>query len=85
MKNDILPIGSIVKVGNVDFMICAYFKSNAEYNGEKYDYACCLYPSGLGEDIALIKKKNIDKVIFIGFQDGRFVKYKEQLMGVKNE
>lgn len=85
MKNEILPIGSIITVNNADLMICAYFKKNAKINNEQYDYACCLYPSGLGKDAILVKKENIDRVKFIGYQDGTFVQFKHEAFGDKNE
>lgn len=85
MKNELLPIGSIITVNNVDVMICAYFKPDAKINGEGYDYACCIYPSGMGKDAVLVKKENIERVKFIGFQDGRFAEFKHQMMGDKNE
>ena len=85
MKNEILPIGSIITVGDTDLMICAYFKKDAEYNGKKYDYACCQYPNGLGKEAALVKKEDIIRVKFIGFQDGKFVEFKHQFLGDKNE
>ncbi len=79
MKNGILPIGSIVTVEGNDYMICAYFQKNAYVENQKYDYACCLYPTGLSKDAVLIKKDQIEKVKFIGFQDLRFSKLKKEL------
>ena len=76
MKNSILPIGSIITVNGQDLMICAYFKPDAVFNNETYDYACCLYPSGMGETSILIKKESIQLVKFIGFQDNRFLEMK---------
>ena len=81
MKNDILPIGSIVTAEGQDIMICAYMKKDALIEGKSYDYACCLYPNGLGKNAILIKKEQISKVKFIGFQDGRFVELKKKLVG----
>ena len=79
MKNNILPIGSIVSVGKLDLMICSYFDYSKDLNGEKYDYICCPYPHGLTNDIMMIKKNNIETVKFIGFQDARFVELKKEL------
>ncbi len=85
MKNEFLPIGSIITVKGNDIMICGHFKKDALIEGKKYDYVCCLYPQGLGKDSILVEKSTIDKVKFVGYQDGRFVKFKNMVMGDKNE
>ena len=72
MKNSILPIGSIVRANNQDLMICSYLKKDALVQGKHYDYVCCLYPNGVQEESVLIQKEQIQKIIFIGFQDARF-------------
>ena len=79
MKNDILPIRSIVLAADQDIMICAYIPRGSLINNEQFDYACCLYPTGISKDAILIKKEQIQKVKFIGFQDGRFVELKNKL------
>lgn len=79
VNNNILPIGSIITVAENDVMICSYFKKGKKINGEEYDYACCLYPSGLDKNAILVKKENIQRVKFIGFQDNRFVEFKKQM------
>jgi len=79
MKNELLPIGSIVTVGGQDIMICAYFQKGAKVNDQEFDYACCLYPVGMGPDALLIKKEQIEKIKFVGFQDLRFVELKKKL------
>ena len=81
MKQDILPIGSIVVVNGVDFMICAYIKKGKKINNESYDYVCCEYPIGVQEKAGLIKKEDIARIKFIGYQDNRFVQLKEELRG----
>lgn len=78
MKNELLPIGSIIRVSNEDLMICSYFDKTKIINNEKYDYICCKYPIGIGKEMALVKKDNIEKIIFIGFQDNRFVELKKE-------
>ncbi len=79
MKNELLPIGSIITVENQDLMICAYFKKNTEINDKKCDYACCLYPIGMGKEAILVEKSQIQRVKFIGFQDNRFVEFKNRM------
>ena len=76
---DVLPIGSIVVVNNIDLMICSYFKPGTEIEGKKVDYACCLYPTGLGENAILVSRLEIQDVKFVGFQDTKFLKFKETM------
>ena len=45
-----------------------------------FDYACCLYPVGLSKEAILVKKDQIRRVKFIGFQDSRFVDLKKELV-----
>lgn len=79
MDNTFLPIGSIVTVKGVDVMICSYIKKGKLINNIQYDYACCSYPDGIGENAILIKREDVDNVKFIGFQDNRFVELKKNL------
>lgn len=79
MKDELLPIGSIVYADGKDLMICAYMKKDALVNNEHYDYACCLYPYGMSKEAILIRKDAIKRIKFIGFQDGRFVEFKKEL------
>lgn len=83
MKNDILPIGSVVTAEGQDIMICAYVNKGALINNDHFDYACCLYPNGMSKDAILLKKEQIQKVKFVGFQDGRFVELKRQMESKK--
>ena len=77
--NDILPIGSIIRVDGMDLMICSYLKKDSIINNEHYDYACCKYPEGIKENAILIKKEKIERVRFIGFQDNQFVTFKNNM------
>ena len=79
MKNTLLPIGSIISVKGVELMICAYFKANVTVNNQKYDYACCVYHDGLGKDAIIVKKEEIQKVIFIGYHNAKFNVLKEKM------
>ena len=81
MKDKFLPIGSIVTYKRIDIMIIGYFpKVIDDKIKEKYkDYVCCVYPFGLDKNSILIKTEQIDRVIFIGFQDNRFVELKNKM------
>lgn len=82
MKNDVLPIGSVITVDEKDLMICSYLKNDALIEGKHFDYICCLYPIGLTKDVILVNKENIKRIKFIGYQSPDFIKLKETL---KNE
>lgn len=79
VKNTLLPIGSIISVKGVELMICAYFKENVTINNQKYDYACCIYPDGLGKNAIIVKKEEVQKVIFIGYHNAKFNALKEKM------
>lgn len=79
MDSSFLPIGSIVTVKNVDVMICSYIKKGKLINNTQYDYVCCSYPNGMNDNAILIKRDDVDRIKFIGFQDKRFVELKKNL------
>jgi hypothetical protein len=79
MKNEILPIGSIVTINDTDVMICGYLDNKKSIDNDYYDYCGCLYPNGFQENAVLIKKSQITRVKHIGFQDLRFAKLKMEL------
>lgn len=79
MIKGLLPVGSIIEVKKQTLMICGYFTKDEIINNEHYDYMCCDYPTGVGEKVALIKKQDITKVIFTGFQAPGFLKLKEEM------
>lgn len=86
MNLKMLPIGSVIRVydNNDDIMICAYIKKGRLINDIQYDYACCLYPFGLEENAILIKRDDIEKVLFIGYQNGNFQELKKYIDGEIN-
>lgn len=79
MKDELLPIGSIIEVDNEKLMICAYVIKGSLIEGEQYDYACCKYPGGLSKDAVLVKKSQIKRVKFIGYQDDTFFEMKASM------
>ncbi|MBR2827865.1 MAG: DUF4176 domain-containing protein [Bacilli bacterium] len=84
MKSKLLPIGSVLTVKGQDVMICAYLNPKLAINNDYFDYACCLYPNGMSNETIVVKKEDIERIKFIGFQDARFEKMKE-LMEKENE
>jgi len=79
MNHVFLPIGSIITVSDRDLMICAYLKEDFMINNIHYNYACCIYPNGMGEEAVLVKKSDIKRVKFIGFQDSKFLEFKKTM------
>lgn len=79
--NDLLPVGSIVELSNKKrYMIIGY---NPDKPNEKnsHDYVACLPKLGLIREMAnshlnidyfYINKKDIEKVLFIGYNDIQF-------------
>ena len=76
MDTEFLPIGTIVKLADVDkkVMITGYF--DIEYEGEPvlYDYEGCGYPEGslLNNNTISFNKGAIEEVIQVGYIDDDF-------------
>lgn len=69
--NNLLPIGSIVSLKNVDIkiMIAGVYPQVKE-TGEEFDYLGVTYPFGYVSDRASIFSRNaVDEVIFRGYED----------------
>jgi len=68
----LLPIGSIVRLksGTKRLMVIGVMQTE-EGTGDEYDYLGVIYPEGnLGEEGRfLFDHKNIDEVVFRGFED----------------
>lgn len=82
MKNtDFLPIGSVVKLKNIDnqlFMIFGWLQKSIEKN-EIFDYIAVLYPEGLANKVLCFyfNMADIKEVLFIGFQDENEQEYRD--------
>ena len=88
MYKDLLPIGSVVllKGGEKRVMICG--RIQAKSGDEKiYDYSACYYPEGIINPTSMFffDRDAIDRVFFIGFQDGEELAYQEEVLGVLGE
>lgn len=77
MKDNLLPLGSVVTLGKspTAIMIDGYGMKNA--NDEKmYDYSGAVFPMGLNtEDIRIFNREEIRDVLFIGYQSNYSQKY----------
>jgi hypothetical protein len=85
MIDKYLPVGSVVllKGGQKRIMIIGRAEKE-QASGRSWDYLACPYPEGfLGpENAYLCDHDQIDRVFFIGFQDGEELAYAEQLQQV---
>lgn len=80
LKEDLLPIGSIVKLfqGNKYLMVMGRFHRNLE-DGKIFDYAGCLYPEGYqgGNSYYLFQHQQIEQIIFGGLQNEEELAYRQ--------
>ena len=69
----LLPLGSVVLLKNAKKRVMICGRVQREVETEKYyDYSGCPYPEGVidSRHMVLFSNEDIDKVFFIGFQDG---------------
>ena len=77
--NKYLPIGSIIEVKNAKFIIAGYLGKKTEDN-KVYDYLCTIFPFGaISNEYLFFNNEDIDKVVFIGYQDGLTTYYGEKM------
>ena len=73
MKNDILPLGSIVILKNgVQKLLIIARAINVKNNNKQYffDYGAVAYPDGLiGDQMAYFNADSVNKVVFEGYSD----------------
>ncbi|MBU5322481.1 DUF4176 domain-containing protein [Sarcina ventriculi] len=83
---ELLPLGSIVilKGGFKKLMIIGRKIVQGE-NKEFYDYLGCLYPEGdIGDEYKFVfNNKDVDKVIFRGYEDEEDEVFKKAIGGMK--
>ncbi len=85
---DLLPIGSVVLLNQADqrMMIIGRSQKDQE-SGRIFDYAGCLYPTGIinSNEVYLFDAEDIDVLFFIVFQDFEELAYRDELRKVLNE
>lgn len=83
MYKNLLPIGSVVllKGGNKRIMITGRIQSRGGENAI-YDYSACYYPQGIvnPDQMFFFNRDAIDKVFFLGFQDGEELAYRVEVL-----
>ena len=87
MNNELLPVGSVVETKDKSYMILGYFPNHPN-DKEQYDYVCGKKRIGisknideikLNKDIFYLKKEDIVRVVFIGYNDEEFDTYSSLL------
>ena len=83
MYEKLLPIGSVVLLrgGSKRVMIMGYI-ATMEGGRDIYDYTGCLYPEGVIDDesVSFFNHDDIERVYFIGFQDGEQLKFRGEVL-----
>lgn len=74
----LLPIGSLIWVDKKPLMIIGYFTKK---ENEVFDYTCTIYPIGISNgDLLFCNHDQIEKVIFIGFQNNHTDEFNKQML-----
>lgn len=75
--NNLLPIGSVIILRNVEghIMIIGFNAQNT-INEKKYDYVGCPLPMGVENNKSYIcfDKEEIENILFVGYQSSQFLK-----------
>lgn len=85
---DFMPIGSVVtlKKGTKRIMICGRLQERDE-DKKVFDYCACYYPEGIlnPDELFLFNNEDIDRVFFVGHQDGEEFAFREYLIEQKTQ
>ena len=82
---NLLPIGSIVLLKNGQKRVMVYGRKQIQTGTNKlWDYIACLYPEGNIDETYcyLFNHEDIDRTIFIGYQDEEEFEYQKALKQV---
>lgn len=77
-----LPIGSVVLLKNSQKRIMIVGVKQKQAGSDKiWDYSACLYPEGIldPEKLFLFDNEQIDRLYFIGLQDGEGLAFSKHL------
>ncbi len=88
MKNELLPIGSVVLLegGTKKIMINGYFVVEGS-NKKVWDYRGCPFPEGILESsgVALFDKEQIKEVCHTGYKNDEVIDFLDKLEIIKNK
>ncbi|MCD8087330.1 MAG: DUF4176 domain-containing protein [Oscillospiraceae bacterium] len=77
-----LPIGSVVLLKDSKKRIMIVGVRQKQVDSDKvWDYSACLYPEGIldPERLYLFDAEQIERLYFVGFQDGEGLSFQEKL------
>lgn len=83
-----LPIGSVVLLKESKKRIMIVGVKQKQIDSEKvWDYSACLYPEGIihPDRLYLFDSEQIERVYFVGFQDGEGLAFLNKLNHLENE
>lgn len=84
MYKNLLPLGSVVKLGDdSSYMIIGRVVATQSEGEEKlFDYVACLFPVGVeGEDNYFFDNEDIKDVEFVGYQDSEELAFRGEVLG----
>ncbi len=85
----VLPIGTVVLLQNAQKrgMIIGYQRTAANGDGHIFDYCGCPYPEGYlsPEQTFVFDHEQIDRIIYVGFQNAEEMNFQEQLKEIIEE
>lgn len=88
MYGDLLPIGSVVLLKGEEkrFMIVSRIAA-MQSSDAIYDYVACAYPEGITDSkmFYYFNRDDIDRLYFIGFQDGEELRFRTEVLGELGE
>lgn len=82
-----LPIGSVVLLKNSKKRIMIVGVKQKQVGTDKvWDYSACLYPEGIldPDKLYMFDTEQIERVYFIGLQDGEGLMFLEKLNSMEN-
>ena len=89
MFSGILPIGSVVKLKNVEIkvMVVGYLPVSQDENAEEHEYSGIIYPLGYQHEDEIIQFDAVDVcgIEYLGLQDREQMSFEEYLISKMDE
>lgn len=89
MKKKYLPIGTVVKLKEVDklALIAGYFPRGASREGYVWDYSAFPYPEGMidNDKVLQFDNESIEKIVVMGYQDEKQMQFMRVMMNKADE
>jgi hypothetical protein len=88
MMTKFLPIGSVILLKDSTKRVMVVGVKQKQVDADKiWDYSGCLYPEGIinPDKLYLFDMDQIERLYFVGFQDGEGLQFLEQLNSSDDE